>query len=152
MLLAVISACSSLDCAMDGAVLIRAEIWQGDLEGCEDTITLSMHRAESKSDTMLINKQVDAKLLYWQLSYDTDVDSVFVQVVNQNSEKFIDTLLIGKTNTATFEDVDCRPRYLHKITSVESKHHIINKVEILNADVNHDANTNIAIYFDNTSK
>lgn len=152
LLLIVMSACSTVDCAMDAGVLLKAEIYQGDDEGCADTITMRMHRAATYGDTVIINKQVDATALSWQLSYDTDVDSVFVELVNISGEKFIDTLLIGKTNIPAFEDVDCKPRYLHEIKKVDCKHHIIKKVEIINANVNHDATENIAIYFDNTSE
>ena len=85
--------------------------------------------------------QRDAKVPVWGTG--TPRRWVTVRMAGKKS-----TVRVKKENYQHFESVDCQPAYFHKLTEVQTTHHIIEDIEINNSTVNYNATEeHFHIYF-----
>lgn len=150
MLLLLITACSSIDCPMNNLVYTQYQLMRADgkADTLSDTLTITTNRDDG-NDSVLINKEVDAKTLSLPISYTNPVDSFFFEMRDTATKTvFVDTLTVEKENTMHFESTDCGVSYFHKLTSVNCTKHRIDSVRIINPDVNYDTSKkHFYIYF-----
>lgn len=142
--LAVLSACGSLDCPLNNIVNTKYR-----LKGvaAKDTITVSTTK-QTGNDSVLINKDVKPDSLLLRMSYTQPEDVLYFEVRDSMQRVFLDTVRIQKENQIHFESVDCSPNYFHTITGVTTTHHKIDSIVINRKDVNYDATKeHFTLYF-----
>ena len=118
-----LSSCSDIDCPVTNGVWANYVV-QGDT--LRDTLTISAIR-ENKTDTILLNKQVNTTKFSLPMSYS-----------GKAGVTTIDTVTISKTNISHFESVDCPPAFFHTLTAVSAKGTRISQIEISNPNVDYD--------------
>lgn len=143
-----VTACSSIDCNIEGRVLCHYDIL--DINDSSATLTyplsVTFNRTAADSDTVYINKQSNVSAIDLPMSYGADTDVITLTVHLTDSTSVADEIRVTKTNQPQFESVDCAPRYHHTITAISSTHNFIDSVIINNPNVSNDASvTNIHI-------
>ena len=117
--------CSDIDCPVTNGVWANYVV-QGDT--LRDTLTISAIR-ENKTDTVLLNKQVNTTKFSLPMSYSGDSDKL----------RFVFTSKAGVTTVIShFESVDCPPAFFHTLTAVSAKGTRVNQAEINNPNVDYD--------------
>ncbi len=153
-LMVMITACSSIDCMINGRVLCHFALLDsaGNDTAMALPVSVIMLRPVAGSDTTWINQESSMSSFDLPMSYNADVDEIEFQVIQADSTTVSDTISITKTNEPYFESVDCAPRYHHTITAVSSTNNVISSIVINNPNVSNDASvTNIQIYIGNTA-
>lgn len=147
-LTAALTACSSIDCKLNGTVLCHYVIQTADGEDATlgYPISVTLNRRIASGDTLLVNQQDNISSLDLPMSYDGDTDDITLTLHIDSLSTISDVIHITKTNEPYFESVDCAARYNHTIQQVTHTNNFINDVIISNPKVNNDAtNTNILI-------
>lgn len=150
MALTALVACSSIDCPMDNLVYTQYQLMRSDglPDTLSDTLTISTNRHDG-SDSVLINRQTDAKTLDLPISYAQAADTFFFEAKDTVQKlTLIDTVVVEKENHIHFESTDCGVSYFHKLTSVRCTKHRIDSIRIINPDVSYDTSKkHFYIYF-----
>lgn len=128
----ILAACSSIDCPLNNTVYANY-VLTGKVSKLPDTLTIAIAR-QNAPDSVLINKQVDAKTFSLPMSYGQDVDRLHFQ-----TGRIMDTVWVEKTNRPHFESVDCGLNYFHTITGVRYTRHAIDSIVINQKEVTYDA-------------
>ena len=144
-LVAVLAACSSVDCPLNNVVYAKYKL-MGNVTRLEDVLTVSTHRADG-SDTILLNMQQRADSFNLPMSYGLATDEIYL-TRTADSYTLRDTIWIDKTNEPHFESVDCGVNYFHTITAVRATTNNIDSVKINNRNVSYNADkAHIYIYY-----
>lgn len=146
--MALLSACSSIDCKLNGTVLCHYAIQNADGEDVtiECPLSVTLNRKIVSSDTVYINQQTGTSSFDLPMSYSGDVDEITMTLHLDSTLTVSDVIQITKTNEPYFESVDCAARYNHTIESVTHTNNFIKDIIITNPKVNNDAtDTNILI-------
>lgn len=126
--------CSDIDCPVTNGVWANYVV-QGDT--LRDTLTISAIR-ENKTDTVLLNKQVNTTKFSLPMSYSGDSDKLRFVFTSKAGVTTVDTVTVSKTNISHFESVDCPPAFFHTLTAVSAKGTRVSQVEINNPNVDYD--------------
>lgn len=129
-----LSSCSDIDCPVTNGVWTNYVV-QGDT--LHDTLTISAIR-ENRTDTILLNKQVNTTKFSLPMSYSGDSDKLRFVFKSKAGVTTIDTVTISKTNISHFESVDCPPAFFHTLTAVSAKGTRVSQIEISNPNVDYD--------------
>lgn len=129
-----ITSCSDINCPINNGVWANY-IVQGDT--LRDTLTISAIR-ENKSDTVLLNKQVNTTKFSLPMSYSADSDKLRFTFKSKAGVTTVDTVTVSKTSKSHFESVDCPPAFFHTLTAVKAKGTRVSKIEISNPNVDYD--------------
>ena len=146
--IALLYACSSIDCKLNGTVLCHYVIQTADGEDATLVypVSVTLNRKITKGDTVYINQQANTSYLDLPMSYDGDVDDITITLSIDSSMVISDQIHISKTNEPYLESVDCAARYNHTITGVTHTSNFIQDIIINNPKVTNDGNvTNIII-------
>ena len=127
--------CSDIDCPVTNGVWANYVV-QGDT--LHDTLTISAIR-ENRTDTILLNKQVNTTKFSLPMSYSGDSDKLRFVFKSKAGVITIDTVTISKTNISHFESVDCPPVFFHTLTAVSAKGTRVSQIEISNPNVDYDS-------------
>ena len=145
--LAVVSACSSVDCPLNNKVCATYAFKNSDGSAYTLTDTLTVNAKTQRGDTTLFNRGVDIKSFSAEMSYAQPEDELRLQFVNAAGTIIRDTIWIQKENHPHLESVDCAPRYFHTITGVKFSQHLIDNIAINDKEVNYDiSDENFHIY------
>ena len=128
------SSCSDIDCPVTNGVWANYVV-QGDT--LHDTLTISAIR-ENKTDTILLNKQVNTTKFSLPMSYSGNSDKLRFVFTSKAGVTTVDTVTVSKTNISHFESVDCSPTFFHTLTAVSAKGTRVSQVEISNPNVDYD--------------
>ena len=129
-----LSSCSDIDCPVTNGVWANYVV-QGDT--LHDTLTISAIR-ESKSDTILLNKQINTTKFSLPMSYSSANDKLRFVFTSKTGVTTVDTVTISKTNISHFESVDCPPAFFHTLTAVAAKGTRVSQIKISNPNVDYD--------------
>ena len=140
--------CSSINCPLNNTVYTQYDLKKSTAtaDTLRDTLTVWISR-DSNTDTVLLNRQLNATTLQLPISYTGDEDVLFFRRCAAGGSPVIDEVRIKKTNTPHFESVECSPNYFHEITSVETTNNGIDSIVVKNKTVDYNARTNFYIYF-----
>ena len=146
MAMAVVAACSSVDCPLNNTVYAKYKL-AGNVTTLNDTLTISVKRT-SGSDTVLLNKALGVDSFSIPLSYSHESDEFYFDIRPAGREGTLDTVTINKTNEPHFESVDCQATMFHTLQQVTSTNHRIDSVVIKTNKVTYDAQKpHLFIYF-----
>jgi hypothetical protein len=110
-----------------------------------DTLTVTA----AGTDSVLLNKGYRITSFDLPLSYDAPADTLYFRFSGEEWTA-TDTVWVEKTDIAHFENPDCATSMWHVVTGIESTHHVIRNILIVNANVNYDQNTTFQIYLRST--
>ncbi len=150
MMLIVIGACTQIDCPVESRVytvynLVKEDGTTDTLK--VDTLTITTKQQDGKLDTLL-NSAVGITYYELGISYTQPEDEFYYTLHDYNGNIYKDTVRVRKEDYQHFESVDCAATYFHKLTEVETTHHIIEDIEIVNPTVNYNAKEeHFHIYF-----
>jgi hypothetical protein len=150
---ALVTACSSIDCKLNGTVLCHYAIQTADGEDAAFVYPLSvtLNRKIVSDDTVYINKLTNASTFDIPMSYNGDVDEITLTLQIDSAMSVSDVIKITKTNEPYLESVDCAARYNHTIEQVTHTKNFIKDIIINNPKVTNDATyTNILIRIDDS--
>lgn len=146
MAMAVVAACSSVDCPLNNTVYAKYRL-AGNVTTLNDTLTISVKRT-SGSDTVLLNKALGVDSFSIPLSYSHETDEYYFDIHPADGERTLDTVTISKTNEPHFESVDCQASMFHTLQQVTYTRHRIDSVVINQNKVTYDAQkAHLLIYF-----
>lgn len=112
---------------------------------CLDTLTVTA----AGTDSVLLNRGYNISTFDLPMSYEAAADTLYFRF-NGDAWEATDTVWVEKTDIAHFENPDCATSMWHVVTGVESTHHVIRNILIVNANVNYDENTTFQIYLRST--
>ena len=144
LLVALLVACSSVDCPIDSTVTTLYQIRNSD--GTElaltDTMTVTSTRSDGK-DTVLYNKAIDVTEFTLPISYSHPEDVLVFSFDNSNNGNLhvTDTVWVKKNDYPHFESVDCNTQFFHTITDVRYTCNYIDSIVINNPSVTYDSQT-----------
>ena len=166
MMLAVIlmTACSSIDCQLNGSVYCTYQLKNQYGEDMQFTAPLTVTLCETeKGDSVIIYSENNVSSFDVPMSYDAYTDMIMLTLtltdtIHSTTEEGKDTtyyetrplndvIRISKTNEPYFESIDCAARYNHTIENVQSSNNFIDSLVINDVKVTNDASKeNIYIY------
>ena len=143
---AMIAACSSIDCPVDAIVQTKYQIRNSD--GTElklvDTLTIVSARQNGKDtsliDPTLYNKGTNISEFSIPISYQHPED-ILRFIFTNDSFRETDTVWIKKNDIPHFESVDCSANFFHDITDVRYTQHAIDSLVLKNSHVDYDKKT-----------
>ena len=154
LLVAAITACTSIDCPVYNSVRVNYALKKADGTAdtlSKDTMWVWTQRVDGTDTLVSHQTQGNLELNYFYgpsatsfdlpISYTLPEDVLFVFVRNKVGTNYRDTIHLKKENIQHFESVDCQASYFHTITAVSTTHHIIDSIVINNPNVNYDPNT-----------
>lgn len=134
--------CTSLDCSIENTVAMNVAI--------PDTLsddTLSVFTKVGDRDTTLYNRGYGITTFSIPVSYDGEVEELYLAFSDTTGTTLTDTLTIEKTNEPHFESVDCTPQFWHTILGVSTTHHRLDSAVVTNNFVNNDPSSqHISLY------
>jgi hypothetical protein len=140
------AACSSIDCPLNNIVYMKLSLDDGS-GMLTDTLTISTVRSDG-SDTVLVNRLVQAASAWVPVSYAQEADVLVLLRTDTLGNMTIDTLRVAKSNLPHFESVDCSPIYFHEISSLNSTHNGLDSAAISKHTIDYDTTqTHIKLYF-----
>ena len=154
LLIAAISACTSIDCPVQNLVYTSYELKKS--TGKSDTLnkdTMWVWTQRADGTDTVISKQINGNLelncffgstasaFQLPISYTQPEDVLYMLLRSSKGGSYIDTVRIKKENIPHFESVDCQASYFHTITAVSTTHDVIDSIVINNPHVNYDQNT-----------
>ena len=161
LLVAVIAACTSIDCPVQNRVYTVYDLKKSD--GTTDTLSKDTLWVWSQrvngTDTVIsrvVNGSVELNYFHGSsatsfelpISYTQPEDVLYMLLRNSTGAFYLDTVRIKKENFPHFESVDCQAAYFHEITAVTTTPNIIDSIVINNPHVNYDATTaHFYLYF-----
>lgn len=110
------ASCSSIDCPLSNSVSAKYMFYNSDGKTTtvlKDTLTVEA----AGTDTVLFNRGVNLTEVNLPMSYRQNADTLLFRISNTGGSR-TDTIVVGHTNEAHFESIDCSPSMFHKITSV----------------------------------
>ena len=143
LLLAGVTACSSVDCPVNNTVaaLYQVRSKDGAALPLADTMTVSTTRANGK-DTIIYNKGISISQFSLPVSYSHPEDVLVFQFdIKESNLHVVDTVWIKKTDYPHFESVDCNTAYFHTMTDVKYTCNYIDSIVINNPSVTYDSQT-----------
>lgn len=150
-LLLTLAACSSIDCPLSTAVSAKY-LFYGSDGGKSAVIKDSLTVTAMGSDTVLYNRGINLSELDLPMSYRNSADTLVFRFGGSDASR-CDTLIVGHTNQAHFESIDCSPTMFHKITSLQllrgdasPEVTRIDSVAVTNSNVNYNAVENFKVY------
>ncbi len=141
-LLAILAACSSIDCPLNHRVYTKYGLYQPD--GKPDTLdndTLWIWaRRGNRVDTLVLNRLYGSTATSFELpiSYMQPEDTFFVLLGDETRHYYPDSIYVRKESFQHFESIDCQASYFHHVTSVRCMGNIIDSIVIINSDINYD--------------
>ena len=152
LLVAAITACTSIDCPVQNRVYTLYDLKKAD--GTADTLTndtiwVWSQRVDGTDTVISRTLQGTLELNYFNgstsfelpISYTQPEDMLVMLLRNAEGTDYVDTIRIKKENIPHFESVDCQATYFHDITAVASTHNIIDSIVIKNPHVTYGATT-----------
>ena len=110
-------------------------------QGYKEVVTVTRH------DSVLINSAVNASYLQLPMSYFNAGDTLVFDYYNLSNN---DTLYIEHNNMPQVNLPECGSYMFHTITGVKSTDAAIDRLEIVNPNVNYEGKENIRIHFTGT--
>lgn len=110
-----------------------------------DTLTVTA----AGTDSVLLNRGYRLTSFDLPMSYDSPADTLYFRFSGEEWAA-TDTVWVDKLNIAHFENPDCATSMWHTVTSIESTHHVIRNIAIVNPNVNYDQNTTFQVYLRST--
>ena len=113
------ASCSNIDCPLSNSVSAKYIFYNSAGKASavvKDTLTVKA----AGTDTIFFNRGVNLKEVNLPISYRKNADTLLFCIPN-TGESRTDTVVVGHTNEAHFESIDCSPSMFHKITSVTLK-------------------------------
>lgn len=148
---AVMVSCSNIDCPLSNSVSAKYIFCNSAGKASvvvKDTLTVKA----AGTDTILFNRGVNLTEVNLPMSYRQNDDTLLFCISN-TGESRTDTVVVGHTNEAHFESIDCSPSMFHKITSVTLKKGSgsekvarIDSVALSNPKVNYNVVENFKVY------
>jgi len=134
-----LSSCSQIDCPLNNRVYVVFRFMNsvGDSVKVSEVINVSTDRHE-KEDSVVLNQFTGRATFSIPMSYTQDEDVYYFEITGSNYH-YIDTVRIKKESRPHFESVDCNPSFFHTITGVNTTHHTIDSVTIINKNVTYDS-------------
>ncbi len=157
------TACSSIDCKLNGSVYCTYILKDSDLQDVQFAYPLTITLSDSKTgDSIILNSASNVSTFDIPMSYNApmDVIKLTLTVTDTITEEdtvyyvqtpYTDVIRITKTNEPYFESIDCAARYNHTIENIQSSHNFIDSVVIVNEKVTNDASTENIYIFLNSS-
>ncbi len=143
--------CSNIDCPLSNSVSAKYIFYNsaGNATAVlKDTLTVKA----AGTDTVLFNRGVNLTEVNLPISYRQNADTLLFCISNTGGSR-TDTVVIGHTNEAHFESIDCSPSMFHKITSVSlingsGSENVarIDSVALNNPKVNYNVVENFKVY------
>lgn len=141
------TACSSEDCPINNTVQGKMVFYNSLGDAVSINAMLSMTVVRPQSDSVILNKKMNATDVAFPLSYTNETDT-FIYCYDLNGTLVTyDTLYISHTNTPTLVSVDCGTAMFHTITAVSSTHTLIDTLIIKSPEVNYDERENIQVIY-----
>ncbi len=136
------ASCSSIDCPVENIVSTVYGFRKagGVSDTLRDTLTITTTRRDG-SDSVLLNKLVNAVSFELPISYNAPEDTLFVCITDTFGTTTLDTAYITKDNYPHFESVDCNVAFFHYITSVRTTSNGIDSIAINKRNVDYDRTT-----------
>lgn len=138
-----LTACSSVDCALEKKVECKVQLMDANGDPVAFTGYLTVSIADATEETVkdtLLNKLENASAFAFPLSYGGDVDKLnFIFSDKEDVFSISDVVSIAKSNDPVFESVDCAPRFNHTISAVTCTTNVIDSVVVKNKMVDNDA-------------
>lgn len=145
------ASCSNIDCPLSNSVSAKYIFYNSAGKASavvKDTLTVKA----AGTDTILFNRGVNLTEVNLPMSYRQNADTLLFCISN-TGESRTDTVVVGHTNEAHFESIDCSPSMFHKITSVTLKKGSgsenvarIDSVALNNPKVNYNVAENFKVY------
>lgn len=140
--LLLLAACEAHDCTLFNHVAMYGSFYRdGKAVTINDTLTVTA----CGTDSILVNRRVNASKLTLPLSYWKDADTLVLSI---KGEDYLlrDTIRVRKTNNVHYESPDCPTTLFHDILGVECTHQFIDKITITRSPVNYDQTENLQIH------
>lgn len=142
-LLPMLHSCDSIDCTLENHVIMTCNFYQ---DGNRVALSDTLHVTALGTDSVLVNRELNAKALLLPLSYFQTTDTIVLRVKGKDYE-YRDTLWINKKSRTHFESPDCPVTTFHELTDIQSTHVMIDSITITHKDVNYASFENIQIHF-----
>ena len=141
-MLALFASCESADCTLQNSVALHCGFYgAGKSVSLTDTLTVTT----AGSDSVLVNRKLNAKDLVLPMSHWSECDTLILHVWGSEYD-LQDTLYVEKTNTPHFEAPDCPTTMFHQITAARCSHHFIDSITIKADRVNYGEYEHIQIH------
>ena len=147
--LAILTACTSLDCPLNNMVYTTYVVYNSDgaRDTLHDTLTVTTMSLEGYEVTAL-NLEAGIDSFTLPISYTLDEDVFYFNLRDTTGNEWDDTVSVSKTNTEHFESIDCSPSYFHTLTGVTFTQNAIESIVINDSEVNYDTTKkHFLIYF-----
>ncbi len=138
----VLASCSSIECTQSSISPCRYEIADS-LQN--DTLTVGIIRGNG-TDSIYLNRLVDADGFTVPVSYTQPTDVLLFHFTDTFAVTHTDTVRLSKKDIPHFDSVDCTPTYFHEIINVETTHHVIDSITILNPSITYEEISHLRIY------
>ncbi|MBR4365393.1 MAG: hypothetical protein IKP43_01275 [Bacteroidaceae bacterium] len=111
------------------------------IQGYKEVVSITRH------DSILINSIVNASHLELPMSYFNQADTLVFDYYNLRNN---DTIYIDHDNMVQVNLPECGSYMFHRITGIKNTDAAIDKIEIINPNVNYERKENIRIHFTGT--
>ena len=140
LLCALLAACSSITCPLNNMVRVKFGIYNAaqKVDTLKDTLIVATPRMTGK-DSVIINRENYVTDMKLQMSYTNERDTFYMNIIDKNRNRTIDTIVISKTDKMHFESVDCAASFFHTLTGVTYTKHAIDSIVLRNKEVNYDS-------------
>jgi len=141
---AVICSCGGEDCVINNTVTATMTFYLSDGNACQvnDTLTVTVVRADG--DSVVLNRKKGATGLTFPLGYTNACDTFIFRFARMG---VADSVFIRHDNHPWFISLDCGTAMFHTITGADCTHHLMQSVQIKDAEINYDAKENVQIVF-----
>lgn len=141
-LLGFLASCESADCTLQNSVALHCGFYGG---GKNVSLTDTLTVTTAGSDSVLLNRKVNAKDLVLPMSFWSDCDTLVLHLWGSEYD-LRDTLFVEKTNTPHFEAPDCPTTMFHQITAARCTHQFIDSITVKADRVNYGEYEHIQIH------
>ena len=148
---ALIASCSSIDCPLKNTVSASCLFYNSETRAAA-TVGATLTVTALGADSVLYNRGVNTSSLALPMAYAGQADTLVFHISSTEASR-TDTLVLGHTNEAHFESIDCNSVIFHTITSLSllrgadvSGLTRIDSVALVNPKVNYNEVTNINIF------
>ncbi|MBQ9652520.1 MAG: alpha amylase [Prevotella sp.] len=140
MLLAMLAACSSMECPLNSMVRLNYGVYNASQQRDTliDTTTISTPR-KTGIDSVLVNRLYKDSTFTVPVSYTNERDTFFFDFKSNENVARRDTVVVSKTDRMHFESIECAATYFHTISGVSTTTHAIDSVVIYNKEVDYDS-------------
>ncbi|MCQ2077120.1 MAG: DUF6452 family protein [Bacteroidaceae bacterium] len=143
--------CNANNCPLESTVYCNYYFYDSDGTAISynDVLTISVRIPSTERDSIIINKLSGASQMQIPMSYYNDKDTLFIGYASLLRK---DTIIVHHQSYAHIDLPECGTKYFHKLENVTSTHTGIDRIEIVNPQVNYDGNENIKIYFNGVAE